>query len=352
MDCSRRGHWIRDAGGAATDSADARVERRSLGQHRHQGWLRRAATHRRLCPRPSKLRNHPDHRQRLPALASDWPRLSTSAVGSGLRGAANPRTDQDGPDFRGSWVGRTGHFAQQHRNETAVTTADDLWVDVGASSAAGVAALGIELLDPLARHLPPWSLAGEVAGPDAGRRVGCAAVATAAALARAAEGQGETHFVLSAQEVFGWVGLSSFIARGGSFDGATILAPGEAKGGVSTRSADSLGQLGAILETAGIDSVTWVAPSVRAAGSHMERVTQREAQALVAAATAAAGIAVEMPIAWQSAPRNPALRTDHMEALTATGRRTAHRAGREPRCAGTRVVCALLRTRVASRLGP
>ena len=212
-------------------------------------------------------------------------------------------------------VGRTnGHFAQQHRNETAVTTADDLWVDVGASSAAGVAALGIELLDPLARHLPPWSLAGEVAGPDAGRRVGCAAVATAAALARAAEGQGETHFVLSAQEVFGWVGLSSFIARGGSFDGATILAPGEAKGGVSTRSADSLGQLGAILETAGIDSVTWVAPSVRAAGSHMERVTQREAQALVAAATAAAGIAVEMPIAWQSAPRNPALRTDHMEA--------------------------------------
>lgn len=61
-----------------------------------------------------------------------------------------------------------GHFAQQHRGETAVVSADDLWVDVGAESAAGVAALGIGLLDPVARHLPPWVLAGGVAGPDAG----------------------------------------------------------------------------------------------------------------------------------------------------------------------------------------
>ena len=46
-------------------------------------------------------------------------------------------------------------FAQQHRNETAVVTADDLWVDVGAESGEGVRAMGIRLLDPIARHLPP-----------------------------------------------------------------------------------------------------------------------------------------------------------------------------------------------------
>ncbi len=55
-------------------------------------------------------------------------------------------------------VARTnGHFAQQHRGENRVATADDLWVDVGAESATQVAEMGIGLLDPIVRHLPPWS---------------------------------------------------------------------------------------------------------------------------------------------------------------------------------------------------
>ena len=70
-------------------------------------------------------------------------------------------------------IARTnGHFAQQHANETAVATADDLWLDVGAESRAEVEALGIALLDPVGRHLPSWPIAGGVAGPDAGRRQG------------------------------------------------------------------------------------------------------------------------------------------------------------------------------------
>ena len=69
-----------------------------------------------------------------------------------------------------------GHFAPQHRDETALVTADDLWVDVGAESRADVEALSIRLLDPVGRHLPPWPIAGGVAGPDAGRRTGCAAI--------------------------------------------------------------------------------------------------------------------------------------------------------------------------------
>ena len=38
-----------------------------------------------------------------------------------------------------------GHFAQQHARETAVVTADDLWLDVGAESRADVEKLGIAL---------------------------------------------------------------------------------------------------------------------------------------------------------------------------------------------------------------
>ncbi|MDP2391513.1 MAG: hypothetical protein Q8N52_14400, partial [Acidobacteriota bacterium] len=111
-----------------------------------------------------------------------------------------------------------GHFAQQHRRETAVVTADDLWLDVGAESQADVEALGIALLDPVGRHLPPWPMTGGVAGPDAGRRTGCAAVATLAAVAHGRTGPGRTTFVLSAQEATGWVGLSSLVARADRVD--------------------------------------------------------------------------------------------------------------------------------------
>jgi putative aminopeptidase FrvX len=73
-----------------------------------------------------------------------------------------------------------GHFASQHRGETAIVTQDDLWLDVGAESADEVLAMGIALLDPVLRNIPPWHYATEIAGPRAGARVGCAAVFAAA----------------------------------------------------------------------------------------------------------------------------------------------------------------------------
>ena len=207
-----------------------------------------------------------------------------------------------------------GHFAQQHRSGTAVVTADDLWVDVGASSAADVEALGIGLLDPIVRHLPSWSMAGEVAGPEAGRRVGCAAVATLAAAARGGTGPGgETHFVMSAQEGFGWVGLSSHLARNGPFGQVTILAPGQASGGVEEREASSFGRFGQVLESAGISKVTWIAPSVRSAGSHLEGITLSEAEGVLMAGASAAGMTVAPSPSWVEAPARELLRADHMD---------------------------------------
>ena len=213
-----------------------------------------------------------------------------------------------------------GHFAAQHRDETAVVGPDDLWVDVGAESAEEVAALGIELLDPIARHLPPWPLAGGVAGPDAGRRVGCAAVATLAEAARDGRAPSvETHFVMSAQEVLGWIGLSSYVARGGSFDQVVVLAPGEAEGGISLRAADSFGRFGAVLESAGLDEVTWIVPAATSPGSHMEQVRLEAATTLLAAAAAAAGMQVDPDAAWAAAPTPAPLRASHVDrSLDAT----------------------------------
>ncbi|HKJ03357.1 MAG TPA: M20/M25/M40 family metallo-hydrolase, partial [Longimicrobiales bacterium] len=210
-------------------------------------------------------------------------------------------------------VGRSnGHFAQQHRGDP-VANADDLWLDVGAESQTEVAALGIGLLDPVVRHLPPWTLAGAVAGPDAGRRAGCAAVATLAAAARAGSVRGSVTFVLSAQEVLGWVGLSALLARGGPVSDVTILAPGEAQRSDTDRPAASLGGLGTVLEAAGLSTVHWLAPAVQQPGSHMEVVAAGEADWLLGAAAAAAGVRPAMARAWTPAPAPAPLRTEPID---------------------------------------
>jgi putative aminopeptidase FrvX len=207
-----------------------------------------------------------------------------------------------------------GHFAQQHRDETEVVGADDLWIDVGATSRNDVDALGIALLDPVGRQLPAWHFANEVAGPDAGRRVGCAAVATLAARARQSAPSGETIFVLSGQEVFGWVGLSSLIARGGGLiDDVIMFAPGEAQSRVERRARNAFGRFGTILQDAGVDSVTWIAPAVRSPGSHMEAVTAAEAEAILRAGARAIGALTIAGVQWVPAPAPEALRTTHVE---------------------------------------
>jgi len=213
-------------------------------------------------------------------------------------------------------VGRTnGHFAQQHRGENEVSTADDLWVDVGAESAQQVTGkMGIELLDPISRHLPPWVLESGVAGPDSGRRVGCAAVATLARLVRnAGILAGEIHFVLSAQEGFGWVGLSSLIARNERFDEVILLAPGASEGNVEQRPAQSLGSFGGVLAAQGVTAVTWIEPEVRSAGSHVEGIQLDEALSLVSEAARRLGISFPRESHWEAAPQRAALRTDFMD---------------------------------------
>lgn len=271
--------------------------------------------------------------RRIVACALDRPSYAASQItGDGYlrvhrigRGSSHPLWDQafeaqhvrvmtrTGP-VAGVVARSNGHFSAQHRHETAVVGADDLWVDVGAESAAEVAALGIELLDPIARHLPPWPVAGGVAGPDAGRRVGCAAATTLAEAARDGRApSGETHFVMSAQEVLGWIGLSSYVARGGSFDQLVVLAPGEAEGGIVLRPAASFGRFGAVLESAGIDEVTWIVPAATSPGSHMEQVRLEDATTLLAAAAGAVGVPVDPEADWVPAPAPAPLRTSHVD---------------------------------------
>ncbi|MEP6592673.1 MAG: M20/M25/M40 family metallo-hydrolase, partial [Acidobacteriota bacterium] len=202
-----------------------------------------------------------------------------------------------------------GHFGPQHAKETVVVTADDLWVDVGASSRADVEAMGIALLDPMSRQLPPWPIAGGVAGPDAGRRVGCAAVVAAAAAGRRDGAPGRTTFVLSAQQVTGWVGLSSLVARDQKVDAVTVLAPGEQARAEADQPSEKQGSFGAVLSASGLRSVHWVVPAVDQAGSHMEVVRANEAQWLAGAAAKGAGLDSAQRPTWIAAAAPASLRT-------------------------------------------
>jgi putative aminopeptidase FrvX len=209
-------------------------------------------------------------------------------------------------------VARTnGHFSSQHRGENEVSTADDLWVDVGASSAAEVEALGIGLLDPIIRHLPAWTLEGAVAGPGAGQAVGCAAVTTLADLS--ATPAGETHFVLSSQLGFNTVGLSSYVARNGTFDEVVMFSEGQTNAVAGVRSPSSFGRMAPVLEAAGIERVHLIAPEVRSPGSHMEVVSSEEAGRVLAAGASALGIESPVDTEWARAPTRQALRSAHVD---------------------------------------
>ena len=307
--------------------------------------LRRLATGRLTSGATSSPQSEPALPHQVVACALDRPSYAVSQItDQGYlrvhrigRGSRHPLWDQQfeaqqvrvltaaGP-VAGVVARSNGHFAQQHRLETAVVSADDLWLDVGAESRAEVEQLGIALLDPVSRHLPPWPMAGGVAGPDAGRRTGCAAVATLPRPRVAATLQGRTTFVLSAQEATGWVGLSSLIARAERVDRVTILAPGEDARAESDRAAGTLSNFGGVLLASGVKTVRWLAPMVQQAGSHMEVVRNPGSRM-------AARPQRQRPPAWRSPPatRGPRLRLARHYAPTSP----TPRCGKRPRCSRT-----------------
>ena len=76
---------------------------------------------------------------------------------------------------------RSNHLWRRRTADDSTTTIENLWVDVGARSRAEVRKMGIDLLDPVVRDWPEWTFSDLVAGPAAGNRAGCAAVAAASA---------------------------------------------------------------------------------------------------------------------------------------------------------------------------
>lgn len=233
-------------------------------------------------------------------------------------GSSHPLWDQahEGQQLRiltrsGPIVGVTavanGHFAAQHRDETAIITQDDLWLDVGAESAAEVADMGIALLDPVLRHIPAWSYANEVAGPRAGARAGCAAV-LAAAEAGINGPAGSTQYLLSVQQVLGWIGLGAGMSS--ATNPAELIVLGTGAPAFENSLVDGLGtRVDVILGRDNRTVVRLIRPEVIDADALMERMTLAAANRVLDAMVEAIDPDADRP-AWLAAPDQAAVLND------------------------------------------
>ncbi len=186
---------------------------------------------------------------------------------------------------------KSTHLQRARVPNAAVTTLDDLWVDVGATSRTDVQRLGIEMLDPVVRDSAGWPYAGFVAGSFAGMRVGCAAVA------HAAQGKvdtGETIFLLTTLRSFGHDGLEAVLRSLGRVDGVTLLEQStEGPSGAEGFTQRLVEKPAYLPESTGLTSVTILAPRVRFPGTLVETVKVSDAEQLFTAVEKIAGVSFE-----------------------------------------------------------
>ena len=184
---------------------------------------------------------------------------------------------------------KSTHLQRGRTPNAPVTTLDDLWVDVGATSKADVRRLGIQLLDPLVRDLPEWTFADYVTGPQAAARVGCGVLAQ---VARGEVSRGETFFVIASLRSFGEDGLEAALRQIGRVDEITILdraaeASTTDNNPVLRRRVEKPAFLP---DSTGVTSVQMLSPKARFAGSLVESVRIEHATALRNEVERAAGI--------------------------------------------------------------
>jgi len=210
---------------------------------------------------------------------------------------------------------KSTHLQRGRVANAPVTTLDDLWVDVGATSKVDVQRLGIEMLDPVVRDSEGWPFAGFVAGSFAGMRVGCAAVA------HAAQGKvdtGETIFLLTTLRSFGHDGLEAALRSLGRVDGVTLLEQStEGPGGSEGFSQRLVEKPLYLPESTGLTSVTILAPRVRFPGTLVETVKVSDAEKLFTAVEKVAGVSFEPARRFVSFSLHPSP-TQRQDAFSAT----------------------------------
>ena len=194
---------------------------------------------------------------------------------------------------------KSTHLQRGRAPNAPVTTLDDLWVDVGAASRADVQRLGIEMLSPVGRDGVGWSYGDFVAGPLAAVRVGCAAVASAAA------GQvenGETIFLLTTLRSFGHDGLEAALRTLGRVDQVTVVEQSDLGSDSIIMVEKKIEKPPYLPESTGLTSLDVLGIKRRYAGSLVETVSVSDANALLDVVKRVAGVTERGSARWLALP--------------------------------------------------
>lgn len=199
---------------------------------------------------------------------------------------------------------RSNHLWRRRANDETPATIENMYVDIGARTKAEAERMGVDVLDPVVRDWPEWTFADAVAGPAAGKRAGCAAIA-AVASANDRSANGETVYLLSAQKGFGWAGLTGAIARIGRVDSLYVV---DTDVGGARTTAHAVKAPWPAVGSLDVGTVLGIGLATRYAGTLAETVREPDLVTLyravaMAAAVAPAGIA-PIPVAhgWTAAP--------------------------------------------------
>jgi putative aminopeptidase FrvX len=204
----------------------------------------------------------------------------------------------------GVFAVRSNHLWRRRVSDDSPTSIENLWIDIGARSRAEAERMGVDVLNPVVRDWPEWTYADYVAGPAAGNRAGCAAIA-AAALSPERRADGATDFIIATQKSFNWSGLTSALTRLGHVDSLFIVDQGVSRGDAAPRSVRAPWPA-----IAGVDVAATIAIGIptRFAGTLAESVRDSDLERLYRVVGQAAGLTsgASTPVAvahgWTAAP--------------------------------------------------
>jgi len=245
------------------------------------------------------LRVHMNGNERHPMLWDQFhegQRVIVSAVDR-----ANPARVRMLP---GVFAVRSNHLWRRRVNDETPASIENLYVDVGARSRAEAERMGVDVLDPVVRDWPEWMFSNYVAGPAAGNRAGCEAVAAAMA-SGSKPAVGETDYIISTQKSFTWAGLTSAIARLGRVDSLYIV---DAQLGRGRTGPSSVRAPWPALNALDVGATMAIGIPTKYSGTFAESVQESDLEALHRAVASAAGLGaralapVQVAHGWTAAP--------------------------------------------------
>jgi putative aminopeptidase len=142
------------------------------------------------------------------------PQVPPNAVFDTLRFAQPVTVQTPQGALDGAFAGLSIHLAPRRLDPPAMSHIDELYLDIGARSAAAVRAAGADLLDPVSLAQAPFTVgADDEAGAAAGDRVGWEALLEAASHLRSARIAGTTTVAFLTQQWLGGRGLERLLTE-------------------------------------------------------------------------------------------------------------------------------------------